>query len=221
MLAAKSHNSLTNFRERTTWKEMQNGNKFQIKYATHKGEWIVESINNLVDACQNENGDIFEQYIDVDSAIDYYIHACLIGNCDGTDKNFLLSTYDGRKWFFTPYDMDATFGNHWAGHSYYSPEGLEPTIVGYHKWNGVMHMVYKFHKEKLKERYVQLRKSVLSEVNVMNMIYNYMALIPEVMKQEEYKLYPKMPGTNTNTAAQMVEWYRLRCIAMDKEMEAL
>lgn len=76
-------------------------------------------------------------------------------------------------------------------------------------------------KDKLKARYAALRKNVLSEANVQMTVANFLVDIPKGLLDQEVVLWPKIPGTNTNNMSQILNWYRLRCIAMDAEMNAL
>lgn len=48
---------------------------------------------------------------DVTSFIDYIIFSLVTDNYDGFYKNWQFATYDGKKWFVLPYDLDCTLGN--------------------------------------------------------------------------------------------------------------
>ncbi len=51
-----------------------------------------------------------DERFDVASMIDYMCHNLLTVNWDGIHKNYQWITYDGKKWFMAPYDLDNTFG---------------------------------------------------------------------------------------------------------------
>ena len=51
-----------------------------------------------------------EERFDVISIMDYIIHNIVSNNFDGIQKNYQWFTYDGKKWFVAPYDLDSTFG---------------------------------------------------------------------------------------------------------------
>ena len=51
-----------------------------------------------------------ERY-DIESLVDYYLFCKLTYNRDGYFKNWQWFTYDGKKWFVTPYDLDQTMLN--------------------------------------------------------------------------------------------------------------
>lgn len=92
------------------------------------------------------------------------------------------------------------------------------SFAGTHKLMGILYSCY---KDKLKSRYAALRKNVLSEANVQMTVANFLVDIPKGLLDQEVVLWPKIPGTNTNNMSQILNWYRLRCIAMDAEMNAL
>lgn len=134
IVAAEDHTSSTQFRDTVLPPnedgEMytSNGAKvaFSMEYVTDEDDmgWLSTSINKIINAVNASYSssqaclDAINQYLDIDSAIDYFIFSCLINNTDGLDKNYLLDTWDGTKWYFTAYDMDGTFGNNWDGKSY-------------------------------------------------------------------------------------------------------
>ena len=75
---------------------------------------IITSFNNFITFVMNSSDEEFranlENYVYVDSLIDYYIFQYVICGLDSMGKNQLFATYDGTKWIATSYDMDSTFG---------------------------------------------------------------------------------------------------------------
>ena len=59
------------------------------------------------------------------------------------------------------------------------------------------------------------------EGNVQTVVSNFLVDIPKGLLDYEVVLWPKIPGTNTNNMSQIINWYRLKCIAMDAEVNAL
>jgi hypothetical protein len=86
------------------------------------------------------------------------------------------------------------------------------SVSGSHKLFG---LIYKYASTKLKERYNYLRSDILSENNIIYMFSNFMASIPKSLKDEEVKLYPLLPSTDTNNLSQIVMYYANRCKYMD------
>lgn len=221
IVCAEEHSNATLFAETIT----RLGPQFELEYAKDEGntQWIIDSLNTLINTIlNNDNANYKEEvgkYMDIDSAIDYYIFACLTSHTDGRAKNFLLHTFDGVKWGFTAYDMDTVFGNHFDGTAYYKAD-VSPTF-SYYVISKIMNLIYKYDKERLKQRYMKMRKSVFSEDNVSYMFYNYLVNIPKALFDEEVKLWSTLPGTQTNNITQILNNFRLRCELLDNEIENL
>ena len=226
IVVADDHTEATRFKKETTVEEVENETTFAIEYIPDgvETQTVVASLNTLIDRCMNSTGTKYREtvapYIDMDSAIDYYIFACLLTAADGTDKNYILGSYDGVKWFFSAYDLDTTFGNCWDGKSYYDV-AAGPTFRSYKSSHRLMHLIYTYDKAALKARYTELRATVLSEANIMNTFYNYLVDIPKALFDEEVKIWPTIPGTHTNNLTQIINYYMMRCKVMDAEIEAL
>ena len=230
ILSAEDHSAATRLYRTTTLEEIQAESTFGFEYIPDEEnpEWAVDSLNALITACINVHdaagySSLCENLIDVDSAIDYMIFAVLLGGMDIWDKNYLLSTFDGTKWFFSVYDLDTTFGNHWTGASYYNVE-TNPTfsqITKINSGNRLFYLINKYDKAKLKARFQEIVDGPMSERTVMNVFSNFMSPIPKALKDYEVKLWPKLPGTDTNDLAQITNWYRLRLEYAKEEIEEL
>lgn len=199
---------------------------FEFEYVPDEDDyqWAIDSLNNLIQTTILSTGadykDTLEPFLDIDSAVDYFIFTCLMCGVDATDKNYLLGTFDGVKWFFSAYDLDTVFGNKWTGKGYYNVTA-SPTFKSYESLHRVMHLIYTYDKEKLKTRYAELRSTVLAENNVLDVMSNFMVNIPKALKDEEVKIWPNISGTDTNNLSQIMNFYKLRCEILDKEIENL
>lgn len=199
---------------------------FSVEYCKDEKHqaWIAESLNRMIQAVMSSTGTNYAAtcgaYIDLDSAVDYMIFNCLINNTDGLDKNYLLDTFDGKKWYFAAYDMDGVLGNEWDGKSYYRPDS-GCTFAWFKQTHRLMHLIYTYDKTRLCTRYRELRKGALSEEAVTHRLMNYAVGIPKANHDYEALRWPWMPGTGTNNVGQILHWYRLRCIALDAEITAL
>lgn len=199
---------------------------FDIEYAseTVSDEDILSSLNRLINACINSDGTDLDsniaKYLDWDSAIDYYIYACLIGGADIAAKNYLLSTYDGTKWFFGAYDLDTTFGIWWNGQKFL-PDNHYPTVEWYANYHRAMWLIWNYKRDAFKARYAQLRAGALSENNVALAFSNFINKIPSTVYTEDAKKWPGIPSTAANNLAQILNWYRMRVAVLDKEVESM
>lgn len=236
IIAAEDHTTSTQFREKVTAPNEDGemypltGDKvaFSMEYVTDEDDmgWLSTSINRIIEAANSSHStdqeymDALSPYIDIDSAIDYYIFSCLINNIDGLDKNYLLDTWDGTKWFFVAYDMDSIFGSDWNGKSYFPASG-GATFQYYANRSKLMDVIYRHGKTALKARYEELRNGVLSESNVADAVWNYAVNIPKAAFNYEAVRWPSRPGTNTSNHEQILRYYSMRCTALDAEIEAL
>ena len=199
---------------------------FSMEYCKNEDNqsWIATSLNRMIQAVMNSTGANYEatcgMYIDIDSAIDYFIFNCLINNTDGTDKNYLLDTFDGVKWYFAAYDMDGVLGNLYHGYSYYRADG-DCTFALFQNTNRMMHLIYTYDTARLCARYRELRRGPLGEDSVTYRLMNYCVNIPKANHDYEVLRWLGIPGTDTNNITQILNWYRLRCIALDAEITAL
>lgn len=198
---------------------------FDIEYASDENdtEWIKASVNRLINACRNSDGTDLDttvaQYLDWESAIDYYILKKFLNGVDMGGKNYILATYDGVKWLFSAYDMDCTHGLDWDGKKYYAANvGIDFTPDAQHTVDRLI-MTYK--KDALKQRYTLLRKSVLSDDHVATLFANFIGCIPSSVYAEDAKRWPSIPNTSTNNLHQIVDYYCRRASMLDKQIETL
>lgn len=202
------------------------GTAFDVEYITDENntDWALTSLNRMLSAVINSDGSDLDttvaQYLDWDSVIDHYIQTVLTGAADCTYKNYLLSTKDGIKWFFTGYDMDSTFGLYWDGKSF-TLANASPTFASYATMHKAMELVKTYKKDALKARYAELRAGALSEIKITNKLTNYMAGIPSQVLDEDARKWPSIPSTSASNLAQMLNWYRLRVAVADAEINAL
>ena len=77
---------------------------------------VLEETHNFV---LNSTTDLFvaniENYFDLSSLVDFYLLRMFAGNVDSFTKNYYLVRNKHQKWFFVPWDYDATYGISWDG----------------------------------------------------------------------------------------------------------
>lgn len=201
---------------------------FEIEYVTDEDNaaWVAPSVNTLINACINSDGSDLDttiaQYLDWESAIDYYILVALLDGQDMTDKNYILATYDGVKWFFSAYDMDSTYGLKWDG-SYFSKAsyGDHTSFVNYANTHRLMELIKRFKTDALRARYAVLRADVLSESNIAREFERFACDIPSRALDEDVKVWPMLPCTTSNSTWQILLWLNRRLAYVDKWMDEL
>ena len=79
------------------------------------------SFNNVLKFVHTSSDDDFkahlDEYMDVNSVIDYLIFQNIIANTDCWGKNAEYITYNGTKWYTLAYDLDIAYGSTWDGSS--------------------------------------------------------------------------------------------------------
>lgn len=201
---------------------------FELEYVSDESNtaWVQTSLNNLINACIASDGTDLDTTIapmlDWDSAIDYTILCALIDHRDGVGKNYNLHTWDGVKWYFDAYDMDAIFGNKYDG-KYFFPaaQNIGVRFAYLKNTHRVAELILTHKLDALKARYKALRASVLSEDNVATMFINFAAQIPLAALVEDNRIWPTVPSTNVSNVHQIIDWYRRRVQMIDAEVEAM
>lgn len=200
----------------------------EIEYATDEDNtgWINTSVNRLIQACIDSDGTDLDttiaQYLDWESAIDYYIFCLISKHFDGLTKNYLLVTYDGTKWFFSGYDMDSTFGLWFNGSKLINAydNNVEQLAVQ----NRVFELIKKYKANELKDRYRKLvlkQDGALSEENIIEAFNNFICKIPKAVLDEEVKIWPTLPSTSVNNVSQIIDFNRRRRAYIDPQIEKL
>lgn len=222
LCAETANNGAVNFKGLATLVEDANGQlDFDVEYSSDdKTDWILASLNRLISAVKDSDGTNITYgitpYIDWESAIDYYIHTVLTANYDGVQRNYLLATYDGIKWFFTGYDMDVVLGLRAMGKYFYAANNTAASFSVIANTNKLFYLIWKYMRPQLRARYEELRASVMSVENVANMFVDFVADIPSPVYADDVRLYTSIPSTGANNLAQIITYYDLRCRNADE-----
>ena len=195
---------------------------FELEYVEDEdnADWVLPSLNAAIQAVMDGDLATAAQYIDIPSAMDYYIHVVCEGSLDGIDHNYLLVTFDGVKWYFTDYDRDRVYGVSADDTYFFSPFGTV-TFESVANTHRLFNLIRTHETAALKARAIALRNGTMSEAGVMDVFVNFMQGIPTQILDEDVRLYPTIPSTNVHNLAQILNWYRLRCIAVDAEINAM
>ncbi len=148
-------------------------------------------------------------YLDIQSAIDYYIFQYEICGIDGLAKNMLMATYDGTIWRCGAYDMDSTWGIYWNGAYFISPQCACPGEY-MEQFSLLWERIEKNFLSELKDRQVDLRNTVLSYSNVVTHFERFMDTIGNDLYAEDLTIYPGIPSGETNNIQQIRNFVRER-----------
>lgn len=145
----------------------------------------LEKLQRLFDFIQNSSDEAFradfEQYVNLDAALNYYIMADFGHMQDNTGKNMLLATYDGEVWYPLLYDMDTSWGSFYNGETLY-PYDRELTDLSRNLLFARMETCF---AEELTRRYWELREDILTRDHVMAEFETFRAGIPEGVFEKE------------------------------------
>lgn len=184
-------------------------------------DWVKTSLNTMLQAVIDSDGTdldtVVGQYIDIPSAIDYYIYTVYEKGNDGTARNYLLVTFDGVKWYFSAYDRDTTYGMQWDGTTFNSPR-YSTMFTNFADTHRLMGVLWTNKRTELKTRTTYLRKNALDEGNICDVFTQFAARIPAALLEANCHRWPLLRSTNANNVAQILNWYRLRCIYIDNEL---
>ena len=210
ILCADKHVDATNFRGLANLTS-----DFELEYVEDEdnADWVLSSLNTAIQAVIDSDGSDLDttvsQYIDIPSAMDYFIHAVHESATDCTDKNYILVTFDGVKWYFSDYDRDSTYGLYWDGTQIVTPiDGVRYATYG--SSHRVMKLIKENKAAELKARAVELRNGVLSEANVSTVFYNFAGSIPAEVYAQNCKRWPLLRNTSVSNVEQILNWYRMR-----------
>lgn len=223
VVSAQGHSTATQFKGELVGDESD----FELEFVSNKDDagWVTTSLNRLINACINSDGTDLDttlaQYIDWDSAIDYYIQCVVEKGSDAVDKNFLLVTFDGTKWYFTNYDRDTTYGLAWDA------SGLtiaDANVIDFEMCattSRMFELIRRYKTAELKHRYAELRENILSESRICRAFETFAWDISTPILLEDVKKYPTIRGSSVNTTDQICRWVRQRLDACDAWIDAL
>ena len=128
----------------------------------------------------------FDQYLNLDSTLNYYVMLHFAFMNDNYGKNMLLATYDGEVWYPTLYDLDTTWGTHWTGTKLYSYDtsfvwatsGGDTSSLFWERFE-------KLYKKEIAERYFELRQTVLDVDHVLKAFTDFQDSIPDDVQAQE------------------------------------
>lgn len=219
IVAAKDHTAATQFKAASM-------TGYEAEWASDEDNagWVETSMTRMLTAVMNSDGSdldaVVSQYIDLDSVIDYLIHAVVDKAPDCIDKNFLLVTFDGTKWYISDYDRDTIWSLEWDASGLTRPVSnvsfLECAATSH-----LFELIVRFKTNRLKERYFELRKDTLSESRLMQVVENFAWAIPAPVAMEDVKRWPSIKGSFVNTVDQIGRFFRQRLPVVDGWANAL
>jgi len=169
-------------------------------------------------------------YINLESLIDYYIFAYVDCGIDALGKNQIYLTYDGILFYASMYDMDSTWGLYWNGSKFVSAEYRmqEDYEVGRHNTSNLLfdRLVQLFPTE-IKARYNTLRNGILSEAYIKDRFKEWCDISSVELVAMDYAeetaggAYVDIPQKTTNNYEQISAFVTARIAYVDAQINAL
>lgn len=216
MVRANATSSQTNFKAEATsigaWKIMYNYNDDE--------EWVYESLNKLINFVIEKDGKEFKEglsnYLDVDAMIDYMLTVYFTGAADNVARCFTLSTYDGKVWTPSLFDVNASFGMNNNGDISTLETVLAPSFdeddksIIYSDTNSLLweKMMNNFYDE-IKTRYLQLKDTVFTSKNIYSKFQKHEQKVPQSVYEKEKEKY-KIVDTTTDLKQSLVDFIATR-----------
>ena len=193
-----------------------NKNYFDVDVGKNSAE-LVSSLNTIISAIINNDSASLKQALDIKSAIDYFIFQEIILGIDGLAKNMLLATYDMTKWYLSAYDMDLTFNLGGDGQILGWSDCDMPAGPYHNKYSSLLQYIWDNYYGEYVERYIELRKSVLSYSSIIEEFEKYIGIFGEDVYIQDTAIYPDIPSATDNTLKSLRSFVRDRLEYLDSK----
>jgi hypothetical protein len=160
-----------------------------------------------------------ESFVHLENVIDYTLLVNAVYAVDNLAKNVYLSIYNAeedRRVFFTPWDLDATFGRTYEGSiidrvAFDASVPFANVLIA-RLWEGD---VCNF-RTRMKERWQALKETTLSVDSVAERMYAYQTLFEESGAfAREQQLWPEKCSNIAEEVDLMIDWYARNIAVMD------
>lgn len=189
---------------------------------------LVNLINFVMTATDAEFKEGLNGYLDVESAIDYYLMAYLDCGVDSLGRNLILLTYDGgNKWYCSLYDADTTWGNDVMGAGTYNP--TLPCPEGYQmKTSLLWERLEANFGDELYERWQALRQNIFRAEYIKNQFTYFWGDIKEEQYNADIERWraqdaqnPNVPQWNIDVQKAIFDFVDARLPYCDTQIKAM
>lgn len=150
-----------------------------------ESEETLEKFARVVDFVMNSSDEEFkanfEEYIDLDAMLNYYILADFAYLQDNLAQNMIIATYDGVKWYPSLYDLDTSWGSDYNGKSLYDYHNTYVSMGS----NKLMTRFEQCFSSEISQRYFELRDDLLTKEHVMELFDDFRSDIPFFTRVKE------------------------------------
>lgn len=202
--------------------------------ATIKTSW-TNAIKFVMNSSDTEFKTNLNNYIDVESAIDYLLYGIISTGLDAFGKNQIYMTYDGTKWIASMYDMDSTWGLWWNGQSFVATDyaredfqDLKDEGNGVAKQGNLLYLrLQQLFITEIKARYAELRQTIFTYPYLVNKFEEFTQICPQDIVVEDYASttanggYTGIPSKTTNNIQQLRSYISARLTYVDGYINAM
>lgn len=193
------------------------GTDFEIIQNAGDDEDTKTKFNRLVKFVYSSTDEDFKQhaseYIDVPSMIDWIAFVMMIQGSDSLGKNTTFATWDGNVWSATAYDLDTSWSMYFDGSKLVSPD---EDLFDF-KNNKLYQRIFNLFKDDFKERYAELRNTVMTASNILDKFTDWYYSVGEENYEVEKQLW-NAPSFGVTSLAQLKSDIPLRLLAVDKQV---
>ncbi len=160
----------------------------EIKSTYDKLNRVIKFVK---DSSNEEFREHFDEYLNLDACLNYLSLTLLDNGIDNVAKNMLLVTYDGEVWYPALYDLDSTWGLYWNG------EKLCNSYYGFYEYEAKSKLwdrILICYKDEFKQRYNELRNSVLSNDSIIYEFNKFNSYITEDAWKREHEKWTNIPS---------------------------
>ena len=155
---------------------------------------VINKLQILQDggASNDEMRTAMESYFDIEGLIDYICFYYVTANYDGFNKNWQWFTYDGKKWFVAPYDLDGIFGAVWTG-NLIIPAAWSGEWWSYKSMSATQPVTWtlRYYMNDIRARYNDLRtKGIFTSDNIKSIVRNWYYRVGEQNYASEWTKWP-------------------------------
>jgi hypothetical protein len=161
---------------------------------------------------------------DVSNAMDFHFLLLLTSNMDGYDKNLIVARNMPKpnapppRFFFVPWDYDATFGRNWEGSRVSATEWLSNHLLDRLLEDPEYQRAYA-------ARWAELRRNLFSQANIERMINENVKALGVAIRRNDARWAESMGGTGDGALfatdiGEMKRWVAARLKWLDKEIES-
>ncbi|HBT6124484.1 TPA: hypothetical protein MCD08_005731, partial [Klebsiella pneumoniae] len=133
---------------------------------------------------------------------------------DDNTKNVQFITWDGVKWFFTPYDLDTTYGLKYDGTTINHPPGTVP--VTDRSPDFFWMKVRSAYGDDVNQRYGDLRnQGIFSPDNLYFLLKQFQSKYSPDLVEADIEKWPAQPSLNVTSIDQILTWFKARLAYLD------